>query len=183
MKTYIESIFGPVQIVMLPDVEEEFGFLTGRMTERAYEECAAKFPNIIRMIRDKKVIVLMNKSDLKPVVSCSDIEQHLQAPIIEISAREETGLDAFENTLKDMFFAGDIHYNDELCITNVRHKAAIAAALESLKMVMNSINDGMPEDFFSIDLMDAYEQLGHIIGEAVEDDLVDTIFSDFCMGK
>ena len=130
--------------------------------------------NIIRMIRDKKVIVLMNKSDLKPVVSCSDIEQHLQAPIIEISAREETGLDAFENTLKDMFFAGDIHYNDELCI---------AAALESLKMVMNSINDGMPEDFFSIDLMDAYEQLGHIIGEAVEDDLVDTIFSDFCMGK
>ncbi len=139
--------------------------------------------NIIRMIRDKKVIVLMNKSDLKPVVSCSDIEQHLQAPIIEISAREETGLDAFENTLKDMFFAGDIHYNDELCITNVRHKAAITAALESLKMVMNSINDGMPEDFFSIDLMDAYEQLGHIIGEAVEDDLVDTIFSDFCMGK
>ena len=139
--------------------------------------------NIIRMIRDKKVIVLMNKSDLKPVVSCSDIEQHLQAPIIEISAREETGLDAFENTLKDMFFAGDIHYNDELCITNVRHKAAIAAALESLKMVMNSINDGMPEDFFSIDLMDAYEQLGHIIGESVEDDLVDTIFSDFCMGK
>ena len=139
--------------------------------------------NIIRMIRDKKVIVLMNKSDLKPVVSCSDIEQHLQAPIIEISAREETGLDAFENTLKDMFFAGDIHYNDELCITNVRHKAAIAAALESLKMVMNSINDGMPEDFFSIDLMDAYEQLGHIIGEAVEDDLIDTIFSDFCMGK
>lgn len=62
--------------------------------------------NIIRMIRDKKVIVLMNKSDLKPVVSCSDIEQHLQAPIIEISAREETGLDAFENTLKDMFLQG-----------------------------------------------------------------------------
>ena len=70
--------------------------------------------------------------------------------------------------MKDMFFAGDIHYNDELCITNVRHKAAIAAALESLKMVMHSIEDGMPEDFFSIDLMDAYEQLGHIIGEAVK---------------
>lgn len=139
--------------------------------------------DIIRMIQSKKVIVLMNKSDLRPVVSRSDIEKQLQAPIIEISAREETGLDIFEDTLKDMFFAGDIHYNDELCITNVRHKAAIAAALESLKMVMHSIEDGMPEDFFSIDLMDAYEQLGHIIGEAVEDDLVDTIFSDFCMGK
>ena len=139
--------------------------------------------DIIRMIQSKKVIVLMNKSDLRPVVSRSDIEKQLQAPIIEISAREEIGLDIFEDTLKDMFFAGDIHYNDELCITNVRHKAAIAAALESLKMVMHSIEDGMPEDFFSIDLMDAYEQLGHVIGEAVEDDLVDTIFSDFCMGK
>ena len=104
--------------------------------------------DIIRMIQSKKVIVLMNKSDLRPVVSRSDIEKQLQAPIIEISAREETGLDIFEDTLKDMFFAGDIHYNDELCITNVRHKAAIAAALESLKMVMHSIEDGMPEDFF-----------------------------------
>ena len=108
-------------------------------------------------------------------------EESYDAVLREV--REETGLDIFEDTLKDMFFAGDIHYNDELCITNVRHKAAIAAALESLKMVMHSIEDGMPEDFFSIDLMDAYEQLGHIIGEAVEDDLVNEIFSKFCMGK
>jgi tRNA modification GTPase len=68
-------------------------------------------------------------------------------------------------------------------ITNIRHKTAIASALESLRMVMTSIENGMPEDFFSIDLMAAYEALGTIIGESVEEDLVNTIFSDFCMGK
>ena len=141
-------------------------------------------------LEEKNLIV---KRAYKSVYKCDDCivkvfnEGHPKSDVFNealITARiEETGLDIFEDTLKDMFFAGDIHYNDELCITNVRHKAAIAAALESLKMVMHSIEDGMPEDFFSIDLMDAYEQLGHIIGEAVEDDLVDTIFSDFCMGK
>ena len=141
-------------------------------------------------LEEKNLIV---KRAYKSVYKCDDYivkvfnEGHPKSDVFNealITARiEETGLDIFEDTLKDMFFAGDIHYNDELCITNVRHKAAIAAALESLKMVMHSIEDGMPEDFFSIDLMDAYEQLGHIIGEAVEDDLVDTIFSDFCMGK
>ena len=141
-------------------------------------------------LEENNIIV---KRSYKTVYKCDDSivkvfnEEHPKSDVFNealITARiEETGLDIFEDTLKDMFFAGDIHYNDELCITNVRHKAAIAAALESLKMVMHSIEDGMPEDFFSIDLMDAYEQLGHIIGEAVEDDLVDTIFSDFCMGK
>ena len=82
-----------------------------------------------------------------------------------------------------MFFQGNVTYNDEIYITNVRQKTAIAQALESLQLVMNSIEEGMPEDFFSIDLMNAYEQLGSVIGEAVGEDLVDKIFSDFCMGK
>lgn len=138
---------------------------------------------IMSMIQDKKVIVLMNKSDLMTVTGREAIEARLTAPIIEISAKEETGLDSFADTLKQMFFEGYIRYNDEVCITNVRHKAAIASALESIRMVLQSIEDGMPEDFFSIDLMAAYEQLGYIIGESVSDDLVDTIFSDFCMGK
>lgn len=82
-----------------------------------------------------------------------------------------------------MFFGGDISFNDEIYITNVRHKTAIADAMESLKLVLKSIEDGMPEDIFSIDLMNSYEQLGSIIGESVGEDLIDTIFSDFCMGK
>ena len=82
-----------------------------------------------------------------------------------------------------MFFQGNVTFNDEIYITNVRQKTAIAQALESLQLVMDSIEEGMPEDFFSIDLMNAYEQLGSVIGEAVGEDLVDKIFSDFCMGK
>jgi tRNA modification GTPase len=139
--------------------------------------------DIMALIKNKKVIVLMNKSDLKTVTKKEDIEEMIQAPVVEISAKEETGLDMFENILKDMFFSGDIHFNDQVYITNIRHKTAIASALESLRMVMTSIENGMPEDFFSIDLMAAYEALGTIIGESVEEDLVNTIFSDFCMGK
>ena len=82
-----------------------------------------------------------------------------------------------------MFLEGNLSFNDEVCITNMRHKAALMDAKESLKQVMESIAQDMPEDFFSIDLMSAYESLGIIIGEAVDDDLVNEIFSKFCMGK
>jgi len=82
-----------------------------------------------------------------------------------------------------MFLEGSLSFNDEVCITNMRHKAALMDAKESLKQVTESIAQDMPEDFFSIDLMSAYESLGTIIGEAVDDDLVNEIFSKFCMGK
>ena len=82
-----------------------------------------------------------------------------------------------------MFYQGELSFNDEIYITNVRHKAAIIEGLESLQQVKESIHNGMPEDFYSIDLMNAYEVLGQIIGETVEEDLVHKIFSEFCMGK
>ena len=102
---------------------------------------------------------------------------------IPVSAKEQKGIDALEEQIKEMFLSGDIDFNDEVMITNIRHKAALKEALDSLELVERSIDDGMPEDFFSIDLMNAYEQLGTIIGEALEDDLVNEIFSRFCMGK
>ena len=73
--------------------------------------------------------------------------------------------------------------NDEVYITNARHKSSLLYARNSLGLVKQSIEEGMPEDFYSIDLMNAYEELGKIIGESVEDDLVNEIFSKFCMGK
>ena len=82
-----------------------------------------------------------------------------------------------------MFFGGELSFNDEVYITNARHKEALEEAAQSLSMVRRSIEDGMPEDFFSIDLMNAYEELGSIIGEAVGEDLVNEIFSKFCTGK
>lgn len=138
---------------------------------------------IMEQIKDKQVIILQNKSDLQQVVSKEDITSHLDKIIIDISAKEQTGFEAFYQELNDMFFHGNLSYNDEIYITNMRHKEALMEALSSIKMVRESIAAGMPEDFLSIDLMAAYERLGYIIGESVEDDLVETIFREFCMGK
>lgn len=139
--------------------------------------------DIIQMIKDRKAVVLLNKTDLEQVVSKDDLEQKTGHVVIPISAKEETGIEDLENEIKSMFYEGEIDFNDEVYVTNVRHKTALTESLSSLKLVQNSIEDGMPEDFYSIDLMNAYEQLGSIIGEAVEDDLVNEIFSKFCMGK
>ncbi len=138
---------------------------------------------IIKQIADKNVIILRNKTDLPSQVSDEEIQSYLNKPVIAISAKDQTGFDAFYEILNEMFFQGRLSYNDEIYITNMRHKEALQEALESIHMVRDSIAAGMPEDFLTIDLMNAYERLGYIIGESVEDDLVDTIFKEFCMGK
>ncbi len=140
---------------------------------------------IIQMIQDKKCIILLNKSDLEGVVSEELLKEKLQKDfvVIKTSTKENTGIEQFEQTLKDMFFQGKIKINDELYITNMRHKSAIMDALQSMKMVKQSLLNEMPEDFYSIDLMSAYAALGTIIGEEVGEDLVNEIFSKFCMGK
>ena len=139
--------------------------------------------DIIKIISDKKYIVLLNKTDLECIVKSEDIEKETGVIPVMISAKNNTGLDEFEKKVRDMFYDGKIELNDELYITNLRHKEALSESLESLKLVKESIDNDMPEDFFSIDLMNAYEVLGRIIGESVEDDLVNEIFSKFCMGK
>lgn len=138
---------------------------------------------IIRTIADKNAIVLLNKSDLETVTSKYILSKKTDKQIIEVSVKENTGIDDLEDAIRHMFFHGEIAFNDEVCITNIRHKHALENAKKSLSMVKKSIEEQMPEDFFSIDLMDAYEELGFIIGESLEDDLADEIFSSFCMGK
>ena len=138
---------------------------------------------IMEFIKDKKAVVLLNKSDLEPIVSAEEIKEESNHAVIPISAKEETGIDRLEEEIKALFYEGKIDFNDQVLITNVRHAQALKEALNSVQMVEKSIEDGMPEDFFSIDLMNAYEVLGTIIGEAVEDDLVNEIFSKFCLGK
>ena len=141
---------------------------------------------IIDAIREKKAIILLNKSDLIQVTGEDEIKEKLSGAdhkMIAISAKENLGIDVLEDTITEMFFHGTISFNDEVYITNIRHKNALIQAVESLKLVKQSVENGMPEDFYSIDLMNAYEELGTIIGEAVEDDLVNEIFSKFCMGK
>ena len=139
--------------------------------------------DIIEMIRNRKAVVLLNKTDLEQVVSVEELEKQTGHRVIPVSAKEETGIEELEKEIQSMFYQGDIDFNDEVYVTNIHHKTALTESLSSLKLVQKSIEDGMPEDFYSIDLMNAYEQLGTIIGEAVEDDLVNEIFSKFCMGK
>lgn len=138
---------------------------------------------ILNMLKDKKSVVLLNKMDLDRVVTEEEIREKTGSEVISISAKENIGIDILEKKVKDMFFQGEIDFNEDLMITNVRHKNLLEQALEGLKMVEQSIEDNMPEDFYSIDLMSAYASLGYIIGEEVEEDLVNEIFSKFCMGK
>jgi len=138
---------------------------------------------IIEMIKERRGIVLMNKSDLEGVLDSRLLCKLTDKRVISFSAKEGFGLSELKDAIKDMFMNQELSFNDEWCLTNLRHKQAMGEALESLKLVKQSVEDGMPEDFFSIDLMNAYEKLGLIVGEAVEDDLVEEIFSHFCMGK
>ena len=117
------------------------------------------------------------------MVDIEPLKEKTGHKVIPVSAVEETGLSQLEEEIKAMFFKGDISFNDEVYITNARHKEALIDAKNSLDLVKESIEMGMPEDFFSIDLMSAYESLGKIIGESVGEDLVNEIFSKFCMGK
>lgn len=138
---------------------------------------------IMELLSGRKSIVIYNKTDLTPAVDIENLKFRTGSPVIPISVVEETGISQLEDEIKRMFFHGELSFNDEVYITNARHKAALEEAKESLKLVLGSIEMGMPEDFFSIDLMNAYESLGRIVGESVGEDLVNEIFSKFCVGK
>lgn len=138
---------------------------------------------IIKLINDKQAIILVNKSDMDTVINIDELRKDSNRDVILFSAKNGEGMDQLEEEIRNMFYSGKVTYNDQVYITNARHKEALENALESLKQVKNSVDAGMPEDFYSIDLMDAYTDLGLIIGESVEDDLVNEIFSKFCMGK
>ena len=151
--------------------------------------------NIISLLEGKKAIILLNKSDLENRISeellretLAKVLKHTEGiRILRTSTidhySENSGMEELEETIRNMFFEGELKHNNELVITNLRHKEALQDALNSLQLVERSIEDGMPEDFFSIDLLDAYEHLGFITGESVGEDLVNEIFAEFCMGK
>ena len=138
---------------------------------------------IISFLQDQNAIILLNKADLPSALTVEKMQERLQKPTVSISAREETGMDELSDLIEHMFLSGEISFNDQVYLTNMRHQAAMEQVQSSLMKVKESISLGMPEDFFSIDLMDAYEALGSIIGESVGEDLVNEIFSKFCMAK
>lgn len=151
--------------------------------------------NIISLLDGKKAIILLNKSDLENKITEESLKENLakrlkhreDIRILRTStidpSSENSGMEELEETIRNMFFEGELKQNNELVVTNLRHKEALQDALNSLKLVERSIEDGMPEDFYSIDLTNAYASLGKIIGEEVDEDVVNEIFSKFCMGK
>lgn len=139
--------------------------------------------DIIELIKNKQAVILVNKSDIETLIDIDELKNISGRDVISFSAKTGEGIDLLENEIREMFYSGKVTYNDQIYITNARHKEALENSYESLKQVRNSVEAGMPEDFYSIDLMDAYADLGMIIGESVEDDLVNEIFSKFCMGK
>lgn len=140
---------------------------------------------IMRVLSDKNVIVLLNKSDLPQVTTDSMVRELVgdSSPVLSVSVKEHTGLDDLEEEVRKMFYSGELSFNDEVYITNARQKSSLLEAKSSLEKVLISIENNMPEDFYSIDLMDAYASLGAIIGESVGEDLINEIFANFCMGK
>lgn len=138
---------------------------------------------ILKLLEGKKALVLLNKSDLAPVITPKIMREKTGHPVLVISAKEGAGIQELEEKIRSLFFRGEVDFNDEVLITNLRQKQALMDTSKSLSMVIESIENGMPEDFFTIDLKDAYTALGFIIGEEIGDDLANEIFGKFCMGK
>jgi tRNA modification GTPase len=138
---------------------------------------------IMELIRDRRSIVILNKNDLCSVVTEEQLHERTGAAVISMSAKQREGLEMLEDRIEKIFFRGGISFNDEVYITNIRHKTCIEEAIRSLKLVVQSIDEEMPEDFWSIDLMGACDALGKITGDTTSEDLVNEIFASFCMGK
>ncbi|MCI8731446.1 MAG: tRNA uridine-5-carboxymethylaminomethyl(34) synthesis GTPase MnmE [Lachnospiraceae bacterium] len=138
---------------------------------------------IMDMITGKQAIIILNKSDLPEKVSARELERLTGKQVITVSAKEETGLEELKSQIESMFFQGKLHLPEDVYITNLRHKKLLQEAAESLNQVLDSLHAHMPEDFYSIDLMSAYEALGSILGESVDEDVINEIFHKFCVGK
>jgi tRNA modification GTPase len=137
---------------------------------------------ILHYIKNKKVIYIKNKTDLENKLNLSDYKE-IENEIINISILQNQGLDDIIDKINKMFFEGNLNVSDELIINNVRHKNLLIKAKNSIEEVLNSIDNNMTIDFIEIDLKEAMEQLGLIVGKSVSDDLVDKIFNEFCIGK
>ena len=138
---------------------------------------------ILELIEQKKALIIYNKTDLPPIFDPSELDTLAKHIVIPLSAKEGKGLEELEKEIQNMFFSGMVTCKEDILVTNVRHKELLRQAMFSLSRVVESISLDMPEDFLTIDMMDAYESLGKILGESLEEDLVEEIFAKFCVGK
>lgn len=138
---------------------------------------------VLSLIEEKDGVILLNKNDLPAAIQKEEITRYSNKRVISFSAKKGEGLDELEDYLNQLLSDRKMDSKEEIYITNVRQREALLRTKESLEKVEESIQTGMPEDMYAIDLTDAYESLGLIIGETVEEDIIEKIFKDFCMGK
>lgn len=139
---------------------------------------------LLELTKDKKVIAIINKIDLKNNLDINKIEQAIgKNNILKLSAKNELGFDILKDKIEMLFFCGEINLNEDILISNERNKGSLMNAIKSLQNVLETIDNNMPDDFLSMDLLDAYSYLGEITGESLNEDIIDKIFSEFCLGK
>lgn len=140
--------------------------------------------NLMRQLKDRNVIVIINKVDLPGQFDLSEVGEYMpQAEMIKMSVKEERGLEYLEQAISDLFFSGKIEGDDMTYVSNVRHIDLLQKAKHSMVEAYEAADQWIPIDMIQIDLRNAWEQLGEIIGDAVGESLIDQIFSQFCLGK
>ncbi|MCD8089762.1 MAG: tRNA uridine-5-carboxymethylaminomethyl(34) synthesis GTPase MnmE [Clostridiales bacterium] len=139
---------------------------------------------LLEFIKGKKAIIIINKSDLKQITTEETLLPYAEREnIITVSVKEDMGVDLIFERLKALFMLGEIDINDSACITGERNLESLRKAEKALMNVIETVDGGFPEDFLSMDLNEAYSALGEITGESLEEDVIDKIFSQFCLGK
>lgn len=139
---------------------------------------------LIDLLKDKKAIVLFNKSDLKAQLSTEELKGHFKGKtVIEISALKGEGLDRLEEEIYQMVYGGKVAAGDTGLVSNIRHKNLLENALESVNITIGTIRDNLPLELISIDLKDSWDLLGQITGHTIQEDIIDQIFANFCIGK
>ncbi|MBS4539308.1 tRNA uridine-5-carboxymethylaminomethyl(34) synthesis GTPase MnmE [Clostridium sp. D2Q-11] len=150
----------------------------------ASKELTEEDMNIIDLIKDKKSIILLNKTDLEVKTTEEKIKKHIpNKKIINTSMIKGKGLETLEEAIKDMFFKGEVKVTDQIIINNVRHKDLLLKSKKNIEEALASINMGMPIDCIEVDVKECWNNLGEINGDTVGEDIIDRIFSDFCIGK
>jgi tRNA modification GTPase len=139
---------------------------------------------IVELIKDKKSLVLLNKTDLPNKFNQEHLKKILvDKEIIPTSIINEFGIDILEDAIKKMFYSGEVELDSSLVVTNLRHKNQLEKALRSIESALNDIKASVPLDCIEVDLRDCWENLGEISGDTISDDILDKIFSEFCIGK
>ena len=139
---------------------------------------------ILNLIKNKKSIILLNKSDLNNVLDEKNkIINNYSKNIIKISALNKTGLEKLYEKITELFNLNEINLDNEILITNIRHKNIISKAIENVKMANKALSDSMPIDIITIYIKQILDDLGEITGDSVTEDIINEIFSKFCLGK